>query len=255
MLDRLRFQEVKKAIFRVKNDTVLNGKQYHKGQPFLVVDNATVSSFVVHTNVQKAIDRGFAGGTGTIRSITFDLIEGRILLNVFGSLFGTTEKDAITYRTEMVNVTLDDDDIIVLPSFPADEKVIIYKYDYNGSSTLLRGDQYSLNGDTITLISKYTGDLLITYKEEASAFYRTTINQIGENMILDLEMQCTAFDIISGDKFDVLMTFKNVNTSVDFRIVFNKSDSPSMSTVHCEVLPEQLVEKGINKVLFDIAIL
>lgn len=255
MLERLRFQEIQKAIFRVKDDIVLNGKKFKKGQPFLVVDNATMSKFVVHMNSKSATDRGYIGGTDIIKGITFDLIEGHVLLNVFGSVFGNTKKQAIAPRTEMINVSLVDDDRIELPVTPIDGTLLIYKNTIDGTSMLLSDSQYTLEDNVITLITKFTGELLITYKENIEAMTQTGVYQIGQNMVLELELQCKALDIISGDQHEILMRFANVNTGVNFNILFNNSGDVSFSTIHCEVMPESAAQTGINKPLFEIDVL
>ena len=67
MLDRLRFQEVEKAIFRVREDGRYGDKCLKKGEPFMVIDNASISSFVVGERDKNIVGRSTEIGRASCR--------------------------------------------------------------------------------------------------------------------------------------------------------------------------------------------
>lgn len=153
MLDRLRFQEVEKAIFRVREDGRYGDKCLKKGEPFMVIDNASISSFVVGERDKNIVGRSTEAGTSTIKHVSFSLMNGSMMLNLFNSIFGETKTNQKTKATITDTVLTNDQDIIKLPSKPMGE-VLLYLTDDYGNLTKVAKDQFEVVEDEIHLIKK-----------------------------------------------------------------------------------------------------
>ena len=128
MLDRLRFQEVEKAIFRVREDGRYGDKCLKRGEHFMVIDNASISNFVVGERDKNIVGRSTEAGTSTIKHVSFSLMNGSMMLNLFNSIFGETKTNQKTKATITDTVLMNDQDIIKLPSKPMGE-VLLYLTD------------------------------------------------------------------------------------------------------------------------------
>lgn len=62
-----------------------------KGEPFMVIDNASISSFVVGERDKNIVGRSTEAGTSTIKHVSFSLMNGSMMLNLFNSIFGETK--------------------------------------------------------------------------------------------------------------------------------------------------------------------
>lgn len=253
MLDRLRFQEVEKAIFRVREDGRYGDKCLKGGEPFMVIDNASISSFVVGERDKNIVGRSTEAGTSTIKHVSFSLMNGSMMLNLFNSIFGETKTNQKTKATITDTVLMNDQDIIKLPSKPMGE-VLLYLTDDYGNLTKVAKDQFEVVEDEIHLIKKVNHLFTYLYEEENEAKSLTSIRQLGAEVIMSLEMQCQAMDILTEEKMNVIIRFNKVSVGTNFYIGFNNSEKAYGSTVYVQGLADDN-QNGVNKEIFTIEVM
>ena len=253
MLDRLRFQEVEKAIFRVREDGRYGDKYLKRGEPFMVIDNASISSFVVGERDKNIVGRSTEAGTSTIKHVSFSLMNGSMMLNLFNSIFGETKTNQKTKATITDTVLTNDQDIIKLPSKPMGE-VLLYLTDDYGNLTKVAKDQFEVVEDEIHLIKKVSHLFTYLYEEENEAKSLTSIKQLGAEVIMSLEMQCQAMDILTEEKMNIIIRFNKVSVGTNFYIGFNNSEKAYGSTVYVQGLADDN-QNGVNKEIFTIEVM
>lgn len=253
MLDRLRFQEVEKAIFRTREEMKYSDRCLLKNEAFLIVDNATISHFNVSDRNRRNIGRSTEATTSTIRGVTLELTNGQIMLDLFNTIYGDIKNSQSTTFTINETVMLNDTDTIELPSKPASD-VILYFTDEYGRLTRIANDQYSIEDNIVTFIKPITRLITYDYEEEATSKLSAGICQIGEDIIGTLEMQCIAMDIQTEETIRVLMKFDKVFVSTDLNIDFNNSSKASGSVIQVSVAPDDMQGK-FNKQLFSIEVI
>ena len=253
MLDRLRFQEVEKAIFRVREDGRYGEKCLKKGEPFMVIDNAPISSFVVGERDKNIVGRSTEAGTSTIKHVSFSLMNGSMMLNLFNSIFGETKAKQKTKATITDTVLTNDQDIIKLPSKPIGE-VLLYLTDDYGNLTKVANDQFEVVEDEIHLIKKVNHLFTYLYEEENEAKSLTSIKQLGAEVIMSLEMQCQAMDILTEEKMNIIIRFNKVSVGTNFYIGFNNSEKAYGSTIYVQGLADDN-QNGVNKEIFTIEVI
>lgn len=253
MLDRLRFQEVERAIFRVREDGRYGDKYLKKGEPFMVIDNASISSFVVGERDKNIVGRSTEAGTSTIKHVSFSLMNGSMMLNLFNSIFGETKTNQKTKATITDTVLMNDQDIIKLPSKPMGE-VLLYLTDDYGNLTKVAKDQFEVVEDEIHLIKKVNHLFTYLYEEENEAKSLTSIKQLGAEVIMSLEMQCQAMDILTEEKMNIIIRFNKVSVGTNFYIGFNNSEKAYGSTVYVQGLADDN-QNGVNKEIFTIEVM
>ena len=253
MLDRLRFQEVEKAIFRVREDGRYGDKYLKRGEPFMVIDNASISSFVVGERDKNIVGRSTEAGTSTIKHVSFSLMNGSMMLNLFNSIFGETKTNQKTKATITDTVLMNDQDIIKLPSKPMGE-VLLYLTDDYGNLTKVAKDQFEVVEDEIHLIKKVNHLFTYLYEEENEAKSLTSIKQLGAEVIMSLEMQCQAMDILTEEKMNIIIRFNKVSVGTNFYIGFNNSEKAYGSTVYVQGLADDN-QNGVNKEIFTIEVM
>ena len=253
MLDRLRFQEVEKAIFRVREDGRYGDKYLKKGEPFMVIDNASISNFVVGERDKNIVGRSTEAGTSTIKHVSFSLMNGSMMLNLFNSIFGETKINQKTKATITDTVLMNDQDIIKLPSKPIGE-VLLYLTDDYGNLTKVAKDQFEVVEDEIHLIKKVNHLFTYLYEEENEAKSLTSIKQLGAEVIMSLEMQCQAMDILTEEKMNIIIRFNKVSVGTNFYIGFNNSEKAYGSTVYVQGLADDN-QNGVNKEIFTIEVM
>ena len=253
MLDRLRFQEVEKAIFRVREDGRYGDKYLKRGEPFMVIDNASISNFVVGERDKNIVGRSTEAGTSTIKHVSFSLMNGSMMLNLFNSIFGETKTNQKTKATITDTVLMNDQDIIKLPSKPMGE-VLLYLTDDYGNLTKVAKDQFEVVEDEIHLIKKVNHLFTYLYEEENEAKSLTSIKQLGAEVIMSLEMQCQAMDILTEEKMNIIIRFNKVSVGTNFYIGFNNSEKAYGSTIYVQGLADDN-QNGINKEIFTIEVI
>lgn len=253
MLDRLRFQEVEKAIFRVREDGRYGDKYLKRGEPFMVIDNASISNFVVGERDKNIVGRSTEAGTSTIKHVSFSLMNGSMMLNLFNSIFGETKTNQKTKATITDTVLTNDQDIIKLPSKPMGE-VLLYLTDDYGNLTKVAKDQFEVVEDEIHLIKKVSHLFTYLYEEENEAKSLTSIKQLGAEVIMSLEMQCQAMDILTEEKINIIIRFNKVSVGTNFYIGFNNSEKAYGSTIYVQGLADDN-QNGVNKEIFTIEVI
>lgn len=253
MLDRLRFQEVEKAIFRVREEGKYGERYLKKGEPFMVIDNASISNFVVGERDKNIVGRSTEAGTSTIKHVSFSLMNGSMMLNLFNTIFGETKANQKTRATITDTVLVNDGDNIKLPSTPIGE-VLLYLTDDYGNLTRVAQDQFELQGDEIHLVKKVNHLFTYLYEEEDEAKSLTSIKQLGAEVIMTLEMQCQAMDILTEEKMSVIIRFNKVSVGTNFYIGFNNSEKAYGSTVYVQGLADDN-QNGVNKEIFTIEVI
>ena len=253
MLDRLRFQEVEKAIFRTREERKYSDRCLLKNEPILIIDNAKLSDFNVRDRGLTFKGRSVEGTTSVINGVTFTLSNGQIMLDLFNTIYGTVKNNQSTAFTINETVMLNNEDVIELPSIPTGE-VLLYLTDDYGNSTRIASSQYSIEGNKITFIKPITQLITYIYEEEATSKISSYIGQIGEDIICSLEMQCLAMDIQTEETIRVLMKFHKASISTDLKIDFNNSTKASGSAVYVNAIPEDTQGK-VNKEIFSIEVI
>lgn len=253
MLDNLRFQEVEKAIFRASNEIRYGNRCILKNEPFMIVDNADISDFSVTQRPIIGTGRSTEYSVTTIQGVSFNLIDGRVKMDLFNSIFGQ-EKDSqpITF-TISDTVILNNLDSFELPSSPSGD-VLLYLTDDYGNCTRIANNQYIVEDKTVTFIKPITKMITYIYEQSIMPKRTTSIGQLGQDLVGSLEMQCIALDVITEEKIRVLLKFDKVSISTDLSISFNNSGAASKSIVYVQALLEENQSK-VNKEIFDMIIL
>ena len=219
----------------------------------MVIDNASISSFVVGERDKNIVGRSTEAGTSTIKHVSFSLMNGSIMLNLFNSIFGETKTNQKTKATITDTVLMNDQDIIKLPSKPIGE-VLLYLTDDYGNLTKVAKDQFEVIEDEIHLIKKVNHLFTYLYEEENEAKSLTSIKQLGAEVIMSLEMQCQAMDILTEEKMNIIIRFNKVSVGTNFYIGFNNSEKAYGSTIYVQGLADDN-QNGVNKEIFTIEVI
>ena len=219
----------------------------------MVIDNASISSFVVGERDKNIVGRSTEAGTSTIKHVSFSLMNGSMMLNLFNSIFGETKINQKTKATITDTVLMNDQDIIKLPSKPIGE-VLLYLTDDYGNLTKVAKDQFEVVEDEIHLIKKVSHLFTYLYEEENEAKSLTSIKQLGAEVIMSLEMQCQAMDILTEEKMNIIIRFNKVSVGTNFYIGFNNSEKAYGSTVYVQGLADDN-QNGVNKEIFTIEVM
>lgn len=148
---------------------------------------------------------------------------------------------------------MNDQDIIKLPSKPMGE-VLLYLTDDYGNLTKVAKDQFEVVEDEIHLIKKVNHLFTYLYEEENEAKSLTSIKQLGAEVIMSLEMQCQAMDILTEEKMNIIIRFNKVSIGTNFYIGFNNSEKAYGSTVYVQGLADDN-QNGVNKEIFTIEVM
>lgn len=253
MLDRIRIQEIEKAIFRMRETREYGGRNICKNEPFLIIDDAKMSDFTVNKRSIQASGRSTEATTSTTRAVTFSLTNGKVMLDLFNAVFGNVKTSQSTTFTRTKTVQILDDDELLLPTKPVGE-VILYITDDYGSLTKIAPSQYSVEENKVTFIKPISYLITYVYEEEIGTKLSSSIGQIGEDIIGTLEMQCVGLDIMTEEKIRFLIKFNKVSVTTRLTIDFNDSTGASSSVITVHGLPEELQNK-VNKDLFTIEVL
>lgn len=219
----------------------------------MVIDNASISSFVVGERDKNIVGRSTEAGTSTIKHVSFSLMNGSMMLNLFNSIFGETKINQKTKATITDTVLMNDQDIIKLPSKPIGE-VLLYLTDDYGNLTKVAKDQFEVVEDEIHLIKKVSHLFTYLYEEENEAKSLTSIKQLGAEVIMSLEMQCQAMDILTEEKMNIIIRFNKVSVGTNFYIGFNNSEKAYGSTIYVQGLADDN-QNGVNKEIFTIEVM
>lgn len=273
MLDRIRIQEVEKAIFRMREERPYGGRRIAKNEPFLIVDKAAVSDFNVVKRSIAEVGRSTEATGAIIKGITFNLTNGQIMMDLFNAIFGNISSSQSTTFTVTGDYDMGDSNELVLPTQP-DGQVFLYLYTDNGLKKICE-NQYEFKGNedqkrTIELkngIGGYGGyyiefknedyrnkTIKYIYDERVNNVTRSSIGQIGEDIIGTLEMQCIAYDIYKEEQMRILIKFEKVSVSTSLRISFNNSEKATSSIISVHALVPEL-QNGINKKIMTIELL
>lgn len=273
MLDRIRIQEVEKAIFRMREERPYGGRRIAKNEPFLIVDKAAVSDFNVVKRSIAEVGRSTEATGAIIKGITFNLTNGQVMMDLFNAIFGNISSSQSTTFTVTGDYDMGDSNELVLPTQP-DGQVFLYLYTDNGLKKICE-NQYEFKGNedqkrTIELksgIGEYSGyyiefknedyrnkTIKYIYDERVNNVTRSSIGQIGEDIIGTLEMQCIAYDIYKEEQMRILIKFEKVSVSTSLRISFNNSEKATSSIISVHALVPEL-QNGINKKIMTIELL
>lgn len=253
MLDRLRFQEVEKVVFKAREKGRYGNKNLEKDEPFLIIDNAEMSRFRVKQRDKTSTSRSTEFSTSTIEGVSFNLSNGQVMLNLFESIFGTALPKKTTTFTINNVIQMEDTDTLELPSNPVGE-VILYLTDDYGRIQKIAKTQYTISGNIITFIKSISHLITYVYQQEVPTQEGTSIKQLGAELILSLEMQCKAMDTLTEETIPLLIKFDKVSVGTSLSISFNNSSSNSESVIYVESLVEDL-QNGVNKELFTIEVI
>lgn len=273
MLDRIRIQEVEKAIFRMREERPYGGRRIAKNEPFLIVDKAAVSDFNVVKRSIAEVGRSTEATGAIIKGITFNLTNGQVMMDLFNAIFGNISSSQSTTFTVTGDYDMGDSNELVLPTQP-DGQIFLYLYTDNGLKKICE-NQYEFKGNedqkrTIELksgIGEYGGyyiefknedyknkTIKYIYDERVNNVTRSSIGQIGEDIIGTLEMQCIAYDIYKEEQMRILIKFEKVSVSTSLRISFNNSEKATSSIISVHALVPEL-QNGINKKIMTIELL
>lgn len=273
MLDRIRIQEVEKAIFRMREERPYGGRRIAKNEPFLIVDKAAVSDFNVVKRSIAEVGRSTEATGAIIKGITFNLTNGQVMMDLFNAIFGNISSSQSTTFTVTGDYDMGDSNELVLPTQP-DGQIFLYLYTDNGLKKICE-NQYEFKGNedqkrTIELksgIGEYGGyyiefknedyrnkTIKYIYDERVNNITRSSIGQIGEDIIGTLEMQCIAYDIYKEEQMRILIKFEKVSVSTSLRISFNNSEKATSSIISVHALVPEL-QNGINKKIMTIELL
>lgn len=268
MLDRIRFQEIERAIFKMREERPYGGRRIAKGEPFLIIDNAAISDFTVNKRSIVATGRSTEATTSIIKGVTFSLTNGQVMMDLFNAVFGNVECSQSTTFT--VTGQVDPiENTIELPSIP-DGELFLYKLNEYGGLCKIPQERYTYIdsdgkrrikfSDTPSayivefLEGNYTDKIIYIYEEKTDNVKRSTIGQIGEDIIGTLEMQCIAYDIYTERQMRILIKFDKVSLTTSLKISFNNSGKATDSIISVHALVPEMQNK-VNKDIMTIELL
>ncbi len=253
MLDRLRFQEMEKAVFKARENMKYGNRCVEKDEPILIIDNAQLSEFIVGSEVITNTGRSTISETANVRSIDFTLSNGQISLNLFNNIFGRTSFGKESVFTINKTILLNNSDNFLLPELPTGD-VLLYLTDDYGNLTKIAKDQYSIEEQKVIFIKEVSHLITYVFQTKKKNLSRTDIKQLGTHLITSLEMQCTALDTLTEEKLAVLIKFDKVSVGVGLDITFNTSKNTSQSLISVSALVED-GQSEVNKDLFTIEVM
>ena len=253
MLDRLRFQEIEKVVFRAREKGRYGNRILEKGEPFLIIDNVAISGFKVQQREKTSIGKSVESSTSTIERVSFNLSIGQVMLSLFEDIFGTRLPDNESLFTVNGALAMEDSDTLELPSLP-EKGLLLYLTDEYGKIRRISDDQFSVQEKIVTFIKPISHLITYVYEQKTEAVQRTSIKQIGAELILSLEMQCKGMDTLTEEIVPILMKFDRVSVGTNLDLSFNNSGKGSASTIYVEALTEDIKE-GVNKSLFTIEVI
>ena len=273
MLDRMRIQEVEKAIFRMREERPYGGRRIAKNEPFLIVDKAAISDFNIVKRSIAEVGRSTEATGALIKGVTFNLTNGQVMMDLFNAIFGNISCSQSTTFTVTGDYLIGDSDELELPSQPDGQVYLYINTDYGLKK--IPEDQYGFKTEEdqkkmIELksgIGGYGGyyiefknedyrgkTITYIYEERVNEVMRSSIGQIGEDIIGTLEMQCIAYDIYKEEQMRILIKFDKVSVSTSLRISFNNSEKATSSVISVHALVPEL-QNGINKKIMTIELL
>lgn len=270
MLDRIRIQEIERAIFKMREERPYGGRRIAKGEPFLVIDNAAISDFTVNKRSIIATGRSTEATTSIIKGVTFSLTNGQVMMDLFNAVFGNVECSQSTTFTVTGQATVTENNEIELPSIP-DGELFLYTRNEFGGLKKIPQEKYTYkdpNGETKVKFSGEFGgyyiefvdvdyttqDIVYMYEERVDNVKRSTIGQIGEDIIGTLEMQCIAYDIYTERQMRILIKFDKVSLTTSLKISFNNSGKATDSIISVHALVPEMQNK-VNKDIMTIELL
>ena len=257
----------------MREERPYGGRRIAKNEPFLIVDKAAVSDFNVVKRSIAEVGRSTEATGAIIKGITFNLTNGQVMMDLFNAIFGNISSSQSTTFTVTGDYDMGDSNELVLPTQP-DGQVFLYLYTDNGLKKICE-NQYEFKGNedqkrTIELkngIGGYGGyyiefknedyrnkTIKYIYDERVNNVTRSSIGQIGEDIIGTLEMQCIAYDIYKEEQMRILIKFEKVSVSTSLRISFNNSEKATSSIISVHALVPEL-QNGINKKIMTIELL
>lgn len=253
MLDRLRFQEIEKAIFKAREDRKYGDRYVLKGEPILIIDNAEMSRFLINERIKHMVGRSEEATTATIRNVTFDISDGKIMFDLFSTIFGETKNSQPTTFTINETILLNEEQAFNLPSVPAG-KVLLYLTDDYGHLTRIAESQYNVEDKQVVLVKPVSELITYVYEEAVIDKVHTSIKQLGEDIVCSLELQCIAMDVLTEEKMRILMKFNKVSVGANASIRFNDSTGAFGTTISIQGLPEDN-QNSVNKEIFTLEVI
>lgn len=270
MLDRIRIQEIERAIFKMREERPYGGRRISKNEPFLIIDDAAISDFNINKRTIQAVGRTTEATTSIIKGITFNLNNGKVMMDLFNAVFGNIECSQSTTFTVTGDYHTGESNELELPSIPAGNLFLYIKTPMGNLKKIPQEDytykdeegkaKISFNGNSGGYYIEFlkpdykNSDIVYMYDEKVDNVKRSTIGQIGEDIIGTLEMQCIAYDIYEEKKMRILIKFDKVSVSTSMRISFNNSAKATDTIISVHALVPEMQNK-VDKDIMTIELL
>lgn len=255
MLERLRMQEVKQIILSLPEGAIIDGKNYQKGEPIMIIEKPGLSNLAVRTVDSTVKDgRGFIGASGLTNRIDFTINEGSILYSVWSYLNGTYQENINTLLkgTEWI-MSKNGEAYLSAPWDSDPSNIIVYKKNGEGLQKLIPEEDFKVykieEEQRYLIIFKVKDDnnyfIVYNYKTDCQ---KTDINQIHNNIFCTVDIYFDAMDIVTEDKYTVCFHCDKAQIFMDMIIDINSSTQVSFTPIRVISIPMTKDEANdINK--------
>jgi len=263
MLEQLRMQEVSQIIFTMPEGAIIPGKDYHVGEPVMIIDNPSLSTLSFLSRPVTAEDnQGHIGTAGITKNLEFIINDGAILYSLWSYVYGydngKPSKEPFLRGNEYI--TLQDDGFLPLKVEP--KNLFLYLVNDN-NNILIPGNQYEVyaieNEDGIAERYAIKYDKA-TSKDTFMAFYEyavepvtvSNVKQIHNNIFCSMDVYINAVDLKNDDKHTVYIHCDKVQITTDLVLSINDSNKASFTPIKVKSIPDG---DGFNKDVATIVVI
>lgn len=244
MIEQLRMQEVSQIILSMPEGAVIKNKEFHTGEPVLIINNPALSNLSFISRPVSAEDgQGHVGTAGITNHIDFVINEGSILYALWSYIYGVNDEDP--GRTKIRGneyLKTDKDGYIKLSAKPeikpGTDTFYLYKVEDN-KNTLLTHDEYEFCvSDDIKpeyyihiLSAKKDEDYFVAYNYIVEATTISNIKQVHNNIFCAMDIYIDAVDLKNDDKHTVYIHCDKVQVDTDMILSINDSSKASFTPI------------------------
>ena len=263
MLEQLRMQEVSQIIFTMPKGAIIPGKNYHVGEPVMIIDNPSLSTLSFLSRPVAAEDnQGHIGTAGITKNLEFIINDGAVLYSLWSYVYGydNGEPEGDTYLRGNEYITLSNDGYLWLKQEP--KNLYLYEVHDNGN-ILIPGNTYEVHqvdGDKTNeykygiYYDKATPDLtyMVFYEYQVKPVTVSNVKQIHNNIFCAMDVYIDAVDLKNDDKHTVYIHCDKVQITTDLVLSINDSNKASFTPIKVTSIPDG---DGFNKDVATIAVI
>lgn len=256
MLEQLRMQEVSQIIFTMPEGAIIPGKNYHVGEPVMIIDNPSLSTLSFLSRPVTAEDnQGHIGTAGITKNLEFIINDGAVLYSLWSYVYGydNGKPEGQTYLRGNEYLTLQDDGLLHLKQMP--KNLYLYQVKDN-NNILVPGNKYEVL-EIVLDADKNICEYAIQYPEATvedsyMVFYEypvdpvtvSNVKQIHNNIFCAMDIYINAVDLKNDDKHVVYIHCDKVQITTDLVLSINDSNKASFTPIKVKSIPDG---DGFNK--------